>query len=131
MPEGDVRQLSNDDAGATLPDWAVVEALGVQVDSEIDAALRAGGGVDALPLASPPALVVGLSNRLLRCALNARRVKGDLGDAIKEDCRAARATLTDIANGNLDIGQPQQDAAPGSGWTTRVAPVASLDMTGY
>jgi hypothetical protein len=129
-PPETVRQLSNDDPEAVDADWALVEALGLAVDGEIDAALRASGLVAVLPLPAPPALVVSLSARLLRCALYRRRPETALPDAVESDCADGRRMLGQLAAGTLDIGPPAQPPATGPGWVVRAA-APRLDLSGY
>ena len=129
MPVEDIRLLSADDPVAEAPDWPLIAALAGQASSEIDASLRAAG--ISTPLVAPiPPLIVGLAARLVRCALYARRPSGDLPKAIHEDCRAARHTLADIAQGAIDIGAPQPPLA-GASWSVRARSVTPLSMEGY
>lgn len=101
LTEGELIQLTNDDAGAVTVDEARYGAAREEADALIDGYL---GARYALPLETVPTLVRRVSVQLTVHALYRRRFPEGTPEGVKADADGAMRLLRDIASGTVTLG---------------------------
>ncbi|TBV10255.1 gp436 family protein [Stutzerimonas kirkiae] len=112
IPPVTLRQLSNDDPAAELPDESVVEDCIRSAEELIDGYLR---GRYSLPFDPVPTVLRDAAISLVRYALYGRRPETDLPEAVKDDRKNTIRVLESIRDGVVTLGMPSGQAAPEPG----------------
>lgn len=112
IPEETLRQLSNDDPAAMLPNEEVIEDGVRQGEELVDGYLR---GRYNLPLDPVPTVLRDAVVFLTRYWLYQRRPEGAIPDAVKDSRKDTIKLLESIRDGVVSLGMPSGQAAPEPG----------------
>ncbi len=112
IPGETLRQLSNDDPMAELPDESVIEDGVRQAEELVDGYLR---GRYNLPLDPVPTVLRDAVTFLTRYWLYQRRPEGAIPEAVKDSRKDTIKLLESIRDGVVSLGMPTGEATPEPG----------------